>query len=462
MTLILVGLNHRTAPVELREQFALSGCGLPMALESMNTACLSTGGAASPGSKLHEAVIVSTCNRLEIYAVVGGSAENGWSAVEAFLSELQGVPRETLSPHVYRLEGEQAAWHLMRVAAGLDSMILGEPQILGQVTQAHGSAQATNTTGPILSHLFTQAIHAGKRARTETDISRHTTSVSHAAAQLAQEKLGDLTGTCVLVIGAGEAAELAAQALQMHGAPDITCINRTFGRAQALAEKVGGQALSWYSLDEVLVRADVIVSATGAPHTIMRHGDLADILPQRNQRPLVIIDIAVPRDIEESVGTLPDVYYYDVDDLEATRDDNLAQREAAVPAVEAIVSEETAIFMDWLSGREVAPVIAGLRRKANALAGEEVAQALNRLGEDISPREQEIVNRLARRIVNKLLHEPTVRLKEQAANGNGYTYAHAIRELFDLEVEPSSSPNSDNGHGLPEAAAMPEGTAPGD
>lgn len=447
MALILVGLNHRTAPVELREQLALTGCGLTMALEELQAEPTGSGngsGASAGAARLHEGVIVSTCNRLEVYAVVGGRAEKGWAAIETFLSRLQGIPLADLQPHLYRLEGQATVEHLMRVAAGLDSMILGEPQILGQVSSAFTSAQSVSTTGPILSHLFAQAVHAGKRARTETDISRHTTSVSHAAARLAEQELGNLSAAHVLVVGAGEMAELAAQALQMHGAEGMTCINRTFARAEELAEKIGGRALNWYRLDDALQWADVVVSATGAPHIVINQDDVAKTLPGRGERPLVIIDIAVPRDIEETAGDLPGVRYYDIDDLEAARDDNLAQREAAIPQVEAILADETACFMEWLGGREVVPVIADLRRRAAALAQEEFEQALNRLG-DVSEREQEIIDRMAHRIVNRLLHEPTVRLKEQAANGNGYSYAHAIRELFALDDGPAEAVPASNG-----------------
>ncbi|HRL12996.1 MAG TPA: glutamyl-tRNA reductase, partial [Aggregatilineales bacterium] len=241
MSIILVGLNHRTAPVELREQLALSGCALHMALEELSVA-------APP---IHEHVILSTCNRMEVYAVAGSVAE-GWATIEKFLSDVQNIPLETLHPHLYFVSDDAAIAHLMRVAAGLDSMVLGEPQILGQVTQALSDAQAVGSVGAVLSHLFTTAIHAGKRARSETAISRYTTSVSHAAALLIADRLNGLRDRRVLVIGAGEMAVLAAKALIAHGAEGLRFVNRTFTRAEALAQQFNGEAHSWYHLHDAL------------------------------------------------------------------------------------------------------------------------------------------------------------------------------------------------------------------
>jgi glutamyl-tRNA reductase len=447
MSILLVGLNHRTAPVELREQFSFTGCGLQMALEDLHIQ--NRPGQSNPPAALHEAVILSTCNRLEIYAVVAGGAARGQAIVEDFLAHLQGIESNRLRPHLYAMEEASAVEHLMQVAAGLDSLILGEPQILGQVTQAFSDAQAAAKTGPILSHLFASAVHAGKRARTETAISRHTTSVSHAAALLAQEEIGDLRQAHTLIVGAGEMAELAAQAMHMHGAQDITCINRTYSKAEELANQVGGRALNWYHLSEALTWADVVLSATGAPHTVIYAADVDQILPHRGGRPLIFIDIAVPRDVEENVEELPTVQRFDIDDLEITLDANLAQRQAAIPQVQAIVSAEAADFMEWLQYRQVARVIADLRQKAEALAEAEIEQALQRLP-GLSEHEQKVVTLLAHRIVNKLLHEPTVRLKSRAASGNGYSYAHAVRELFML----GESGERPNGGGEAQSLAL--------
>ncbi len=248
---------------------------------------------------------------------------------------------------------------------------------------------------------------------------------------LAEAKLGDLSAARVLLVGSGEMAEQAARALQAHGAADITCINRTFARAEALARKFGMKARNWPSLAEALAQADVVFTATGAPHIVIDAGDVAAVLPQREGRPLLLIDIAVPRDVDEAAGDLPGVARYDIDDLQSAVDVNRAQREAAVPQVEAIIEEETARFVEWLHSRQIVPVIADLRRQAEALAQEEVEQALQRL-EGLDAHGQQVVARMAHRIVQKLLHAPTVRLKALAESGNGYVYAHAMWELFGL------------------------------
>ncbi len=434
MPIILVGLNHETAPVELREQYSFTECLLEMALGELQLGALDEMAGArqdAPGA-VHEVVILSTFNRLEFYAVTAGNAADGWSVVENYLARLQGIPVQVLHRHLYFKEGQDAVGHLMKVACGLDSLILGEPQILGQVTQALTEAHAASTTGPILSHLFAQAIHVGKRARTETDISRHTMSVSHAAALLAQEKFGDLKDARVLIVGAGEMAGLAAHAMKMHAAQDIVCINRTYSRAEELAKRVGGQAQHWYQLGQALTWADVVVSATGAPHTVIYTSDISRILPYRDGRPLICVDIAVPRDIEESAGDLPGVHSYNIDDLEVTLDENLAQRQTAVPQVEAMIATSAAAFVGWLQCRQVVPIITALRRKAEILAQAEVEEALGHL-RGLTTHDQEVIVHLVQRLVNKLLHEPTVQLKAQAACGNGYDYAEAIRVLFMLE-----------------------------
>jgi len=433
MSIVLVGLNHHTAPVALRERLSLAGGALEMALDDLNVGrrMAALPGERAPLSAIHEGVILSTCNRLEIYATADDQA-GGWAAVEAFLAGRRNIPVAELDPHLYLLEDHEAVDHLMRVASGLDSMILGEPQILGQVAEAFAKAQAAGTAGPALSQLFTRAVHAGKRARSETDISRYTTSISHAAARLAKDTLRDLAAARVLIVGAGEMAELAAAAARGEGAQTMTFINRTYARAEFLAQRFGGRALSWSQLVEALAEADLIISATGAPHTVIYRDDVARTLPLRAGRPLVIVDIAVPRDVEEEVGGLPGVVRYDIDQLQLAVDANRSQREAAVPQVEAIVQQEAEQFFGWLSSRQTVQVLVELRRKTQALAETELEHALRRLASP-DPRTEHIVSLLADRLVNKLLHEPTVRLKAEAAAGNGTVYAEALRELFALQ-----------------------------
>jgi glutamyl-tRNA reductase len=421
MTVVLVGLNHRTAPVDIREGLSVAGPRLRTALVAL--------GSHSPG--LHGGAILSTCNRLEAYAVAPAATRGARAALRQFLARLGGTPATSLAPHLYCLEGRGAVEHLMRVAAGLDSLILGEPQILGQVARAGDEAREAGTAGPVLSRLFMRAVHAGKRVRTETAIGRHTTSVGHAAVRLAKTSTGDLSRARALVVGAGEMAGLAARALKEHGALEVACVNRTGARAEALAHRVGGRAFTWEALPEALAWADVVISATGAPGAVVGVGDVAPVLVGRGARPLWIVDVAVPRDVEEAVGDLPGVHRYDVDDLRSVLDAGLTERRAAAPAAEAIVREEAGHFLRWTESRHVVPVIADLRRRAKELADAEVAQALHQL-ETLDPRGQRVVARLAHRIVNKLLHEPTEGLKLRAARGDTALYAQAVRELFAL------------------------------
>lgn len=400
---LLVGLSHRTAPLTLREQLALAEDSLEPALHLLSQA------------GLREVVALMTCNRLEIYGVGQGGAE-----VEAFLASRCNLPLDELRPHLYIETGAGAVRHLMRVAAGLDSMILGEQQILGQVQAAFEIAQAAGTTGPVLSHLFAQAAHAGKRARNETEVSRHTTSISHAAVQMAQARVGDLKKARALVIGGGEMSSLAAQALHRHGIGQLTCINRTFERAQTLAGQFEGRARRWEELTAAMAEADVVVTATSAPNAIIQAADV--------RSPLVIVDIALPRDVAAEASVLPGVHYYDLDALKAYVEANLARREAAIAGVDSIIDEEMARFEEWLRGRSVAPVISALRDKVTAVADGEVEAALRRLG-DLDEGQQKVVELLAHRIVNKILHEPTVRLRDET------DYAGAVRDLFSLDVE---------------------------
>jgi len=432
MNIVAVGLNHTTAPVALREQLSLNDCGLRMALSDL-AACRRISGNGDGQPRLLESLVLSTCNRLEVYAVVAGQPKAGWRRIEQFLADLQGLDLEELRQHLYRLDGQAAVKHLMSVAAGLDSMILGEAQILGQVSAAQAEAQTAGSMGPILSHLFDHAIHAGKRARTETEIGRHTTSISHAAAQLVCECAGSLESVQALIIGAGEMAEIAAQALQDRGLRQMSFINRTHSRADSLARHFGGRALNWYHLPAALATADVVISSTGAPHIVIHENDVRPGLVERAGRPLLFVDIAVPRDVEDSVGDLPGVELFDVDHLQTTVDANMAQRQAAIPDVEVIIDQETTRFEAWLQGRQVLPVLVELRRRAQDIASAELDRYQPHL-EELDPIFQDKVTRMVNRIVNKLLHEPTVRLKASAAEGNGVEYAQAIRELFDLDV----------------------------
>jgi glutamyl-tRNA reductase len=441
MYIITVGLNHRTAPIVLREQLALSDCSLTMALEelvNLKGNQSPPNGQSFPKDRIKEWVILSTCNRLEVYAAGVGSVVGGQQQIANFLAELQGTGLKALRPHLYFLEGSDAVNHLLNVAAGLDSMILGEPQILGQVTSALREAQGAGTTGPVLSELFKRASHAGKRARTETGIGRHSTSTSHAAAQLIKDKFGSLAPFHLLVIGAGDMAAIVAQALHDRGIGRLSFINRTQQRANKLARQFQGEAFSWYALPDALEIVDGVITATDAPHVVIQESVVRQALPRRRGRLLLFVDIAVPRDVDEAVDDLPGVQRFDIDDLQTTVDANLAQRKAAVPKVNAIIAEEGARFDEWLKARSVLPVLIALRSKAKRIAERELERGLHQL----DPTDQEKVSRLVHRVVNKVLHEPTVRLKESAAEGNGLEYAHVLHDLFALDGQTESTPSN--------------------
>ncbi|MEO9028947.1 MAG: glutamyl-tRNA reductase, partial [Ktedonobacteraceae bacterium] len=419
MALILLGLNHRTSPIELRERLSLSSTQLTAALSDLYSNYLlatdETRKKTLPTESSCEVLILSTCNRLEIYAVVR-ETHKGWYAIEQFLVQQGSLRQESLSGHLYRLAGHDVVEHLMRVTAGLDSMILGEPQIMGQISDAFTGAQEAHTTGAVLSHLFAEALHTGKRAHTETAISRHTASASHAAIQLVQAKVENLSTARILIVGAGEAALLAAKALRMHHVEGITCINRTQTRAADLAAQIEGKVLPWQALAGALAQSDVLISTTSSPAPVFSVEAMRTALLQRQGRRLIIMDLAVPRDVESGVGKLPGVHLYDIDDLQAVLDKNASQRQAAIPYVEAILKEGVETFLKWLHSRQVVPVLTSFRNKVSALADAEVKQALNRM-EGLSQQSQRAVVQTVHRIVNKVLHEPTERLKAHAASG---------------------------------------------
>ncbi len=366
---------------------------------------------------------------MEVYAA--GAIEDFESLIQ-LIAETSGVPRADFEAYLYRRSGAEAAVHLCRVAAGLDSMILGEPQILGQVTDAYETAQLQGVHGPVVSALFRAAIRAGKRARTETGISRNPTSVSAVAAKLAQSIIPNLGVAQVLVIGAGEMAELAVEALRARGAQHLAVAARIQERAEQLAGCGGGVALTFANLVEGLSIADIVISSTSAPHFVVTPERVSAAMSQRPQRPLVFIDIAVPRDVAPEVAMIPNIYCYDIDDLQSQLDEAMAEREQEAPKVETIVAEETAAFANWLRGLEVTPLISTLRAKADAIRQAEVEKALRQLPE-LGEAERRQIEVLAESLVNKLLHEPTRRLKAEAGNGHAAEYAAMARYLFGLE-----------------------------
>jgi glutamyl-tRNA reductase len=310
-------------------------------------------------------------------------------------------------------------------------MVMGEPQILGQVTAAYQAALAGRSCGAVLNTLFRQAIRAGKRAHAETAISRHAVTVPSVAATLAEQVVGGLQGRVVLVMGAGEMGELAVRTLISRGAASIIVANRTYDRALALARELGGDAMTFERQLEALIRADIVITATDAPHVILTHDKVAQAMAHRPERPLVIVDIAVPRDTEPAVAEVPGVRLFDIDDLQSVANENLEARQREIPRVEAIAAEEAQAFVCWFETLEVVPTISDLRRWAEEVKAVELDRALRRL-RHLDERERKVIRVLAHRLMNKLLHPPTVQLKQRALEGRGHHYASAIRDLFGL------------------------------
>jgi glutamyl-tRNA reductase len=431
--ILCVGVNHQTASVALRERLAFSTHRLEQALTH------SIEGNESAAGEIEELVILSTCNRVEVYAV---SQQPAFDLLEAFLSEPQNIPAcelspgelspGELSPSLYHLMDGDAIKHLFRVAAGLDSLVIGEPQILGQVAQAYEAAKQNGSAGKILSQLFQAAIRAGKRTHTETTISRNPASIASVAVHLISETVPDLARARVLVLGAGEMAELSVESLRKRGVKEITVINRTLEKAQELARRWDGQAGALYMLPEYLPDMDIVISSTGAPHTIIQRELVHSAVRERPNRPLVFMDIAVPRDVDEGVRDLAGVRLFDMDQLSETLHTSLAQRQSQVPRVEAILAEEQAAFEAYLAALNVVPIIVELREQANSIRQNEVEKALRRMPQ-LTPEMERQIEALTISIVNKILHSPTSRLREEAQGPQAGDYADITRYLFGLE-----------------------------
>ncbi len=425
MKILLLGLSHKTAPVEIREKLSFT----PPVLRSALTHFDST----HPQAHLEaitEGVILSTCNRLEVYTLVH-NPEVAKKALIKFLGRACDIAPEQFVDHLYFRQNDTAVDHLFRVASGLDSMVLGEPQILGQITDAFEAAQGQRAVGTVLSAVFRAAIHTGKRARTETAISVNASSVSSVAASMASELLGGLAERRVLLIGAGEMGAIAARALLKRGASNIVVANRTYHNAAQLAEELHGRAITFQQLSGAMVEADIVITATGAPHIILDRELLEPAMGLRPNRPLFIIDIAVPRDVDPDVTEIPNVHLRDIDSLQSEADNNVQERTAEIPRVEAIVQYETHLFMNWFTSLGVVPTITAIRQQLEQFREQELEHLFRRV--DLDERERELVIKMSHRLVNKILHEPTTRLKKEAANGNGPAYTSTLRHLFALE-----------------------------
>jgi len=419
VSVVVVGLNHRTVPLELLERMNVSPARLPKVL-----------GDLAGREHISEVVLLSTCHRTEVYAV----AERYHGAVQDIrnvFSEMAFIPPEDFSDHLYTYFDDGAVNHLFSVAAGLDSVVLGESEILGQVRQAWQSAQEEGVAGSRLAALFRHALVAGKRARTETAIARGSTSLAHAAVDMAARRVGSLEGKQILLLVAGDVGESMAVAVAGIAGAQVFVANRTWDRAVALASRVGGRAVQLDGLASALTEADVLMTSTGAPSAIVDHTDLAPVVERRGGRPLLIVDVAMPRDIDPSVAELPGVELLDLDDVRAFVEAGLAERRREVSKVRTIIDEERERFIDSVTAREVAPTIAALRERAEALRIAELGRQRSRL-EGLDPKQRDAVEAVTRGVLAKLLHDPTVRLKDAAGTPRGDRLSDALRELFDL------------------------------
>jgi glutamyl-tRNA reductase len=421
-TLLALGVSHKTAPLPVRERLALpEGRAVSVLRELVGHA------------DVHEAVAISTCNRTEVYLVVSDAVE-AESATLSILARQAGIPPTDLFGAIYALRDAEAVRHLFEVAAGLDSMIVGEAEVQGQVKRAYELALVEGVTGPVSNRLFRDALAAGKRVRTETAISRAHVSVSSVAVELARAALGELDTRSVLVIGAGENGELTARALHERGVNTVFVANRRYDRAIGLAQRFGGHAVRFEDLPRQLLEADIVVSATASPHQIVGRDELALVAEQRGGRPLLIIDIAVPRDIEASVREVPGVTLYDMDDLQREVARNMGTREAEAVRARQLVEQEVDRFNAWLASLDVVPTIAALRALGDGVV-EQVLRENESRWESLSDADRTRLELMARAVVNRLLHEPTLRLKGAVDGDRSYVYVQALRELFGLEVD---------------------------
>jgi glutamyl-tRNA reductase len=421
--LFVAGLSHRNAPVELREQLAVEEDKLRELLADVHSS-----------SVARELLIVSTCNRVEVYgdAEVPGEAR---ATVFRHLCRYRGVDPALVEPQLYtHLEGD-AVRHAFRVASSLDSMLIGEPQILGQVKDAFALAQACATVGPILHTLFTQAFGVAKRVRTETEIARHAVSISFAAVELARKIFDGLEGKAVLLVGAGKMGTLAARHLIDHGAFPVYIANRTWARAQAMARSLSGTAVPIEELDTALTTVDIVITATGATAPIIGRDAVQRIMHARRGRPLFFIDIAVPRDVDPTVNTLADVYAYDIDDLRQVVEANLRERSREAQRAEGLVEREVGKFEARLRDVEVVPTIVSLRERLEEIRAGEVRKAVARLP-DVSPETRAALEALSMGIVNKVLHAPITKLRESSRAGASRSWLELVHELFALGRRP--------------------------
>ena len=419
MSVIVVGLNHTTAPVEMRERVAVPASRMVKAVHDL-----------ASRNHLAEVVLLSTCNRTEIY-VRCTKFHNAVSDVLDFMAEQASLEPDDFTEHLYTYYDDGAVAHLFRVAAGLDSMIVGEGEILGQVREAWRLSETEGAAGPMLDRVFRHAIEAGKRARTETAIGRNTLSVSSAAVALAERTLDTLQGRAVLILGAGDVAQGMARALAAAGVSDVAVANRTHARAVELAARVGGRPVTLPEVTDVLRNVDLLLTATDSTEVHIEREDIEAVMEARDGRPLVVVDCAVPRDVDPGVRHVANVTLLDMDSLKAFTEASMNERRREVGKVQSILMEEIERFQLDRTMRTVAPLVAALRERGDEIRNNELARSTNKLA-NLSEDERAAVEALTKSIVSKLLHEPTARLKEAAGTARGEIFADALAALFDL------------------------------
>lgn len=422
MNIVVVGLNHKTTPVEIREKLAF----LDKELEK-------------PLLKLHqmegvlENLIISTCNRIEIYSIVR-SVKDGIRTIKTFLATYHQMDITYLEDYLYTYEGDAAISHIFRVTSSLDSMIVGEPQILGQMKAAYKIASENKTTGFFLHALMPRAFKVAKTIRTETGISRSAVSISFAAVELAKKIFGSLHDKQVLIIGAGEMGELAARHLISEGVQKVFVANRTYERAIELAKAFQGKAVEFDQILTALVIVDIVISSTGSPNYLLKYEDIRALLPLRKNRPMFLIDIAVPRNMDPTINQLDNVYLYDIDDLNAVVEANIKQRAKEAHQAEMIIKQEVLQFSKWLKTQDAVPTIKALRKKIEGISRAELEKRLPEI-KTLSAKDTEKIQMMVNLITNKILHDPLVALKQLSHTDEGYLYVEAVQKLFRLEVE---------------------------
>ncbi|WP_276915543.1 glutamyl-tRNA reductase [Aneurinibacillus aneurinilyticus] len=420
MHILTIGLNYRTAPVEIRERFAFLEQDKPEALAKLQNT-----------KSILECVIVGTCNRTEIYAVVD-QLHTGRHFIKNYLSEWFDVPREEFIDHIYIKENDAAVRHLFHVVCGLDSMVLGETQILGQIKDAYALSQSQGATGTVFNKLFQQAITLAKRAHSETEINKNAVSTSYAAIELGKKVFGYFDNKTVLVLGAGKMSELTAKHLHANGAPRVLVANRTYERAVSLAEKFRGMAMPMEQLQDALVLADIVISSTGSDDYVVTKRDVETIMRKRRQRPLFMIDIAVPRDLDPAINDLDGIYLYDIDDLEGIVAANMRERAREAEKIGIMIGEELVTFKAWLNTLGVGPLISALREKLLTHQQEAMRNIENKCPE-LTEKEIRMINKQTRSLINQIMHDPIVRIKEMAGQPGADEALDMFIKLFALE-----------------------------